>query len=243
MRLASETRNAGRAAKRQHRAGRRPGAGCLRPRDRAVAVAAEPHPRDRRLVQHGDRRGRRHPADAAGSGRRRRPAVSAVARRARLLPDRRQSLLQCRRHRRACLWQCARTLPRRRSGAADRRGVRRSAQAEEGQHRLRSEEPVRRRRRHARHHHRRRAEAVSQAQGARGRLCRPVVAGSSAFAVQPGDGPGRGCAHRLRTDRPAALRFHAAPRTGRDPAAGRGLALVCADADLIRPLGGGCAGG
>ncbi len=54
-------------------------------------------------------------ADAAG------PAVPAVARLAGLLPDRRQSLVQCRRHRRARLWQCARALPRRRGGAADRR--------------------------------------------------------------------------------------------------------------------------
>jgi FAD/FMN-containing dehydrogenase len=45
------------------------------------------------------------------------------------------------------------------------RGSRRPAQAEEGQHRLRPEEPVRRCRRHARRHHGGRAEALPEAQG------------------------------------------------------------------------------
>ncbi len=71
-----------------------------------------------------------------------------------LVPDRRQPLDQCRRHRRARLWQHARSsasgskwcCPPARSG--------RPAQAEEGQYRLRSARPLHRRRRHARHHHR-----------------------------------------------------------------------------------------
>ncbi len=91
----------------------------------------------------------------AGGGRRRRPAVSAVARLAGKLPDRRQPVLQCRRHRRARLRQCTRAVPWRRGGAAGRAGAGRSAQAEEGQYRLRPEGPVHRRRGHARHHHRR----------------------------------------------------------------------------------------
>ena len=48
--------------------------------DFAVAEPARPHSRDRRGLQHHDRRGRRHPAKGAGGRRERGPAVSAVAR-------------------------------------------------------------------------------------------------------------------------------------------------------------------
>ena len=198
-------RHAGRTAKRQYRAGRRPDAGRQRPRDRAVAVQAQPHPRNRRAVQHRHRRSGRHPPDAARGGGRGRPAVSAVAGGARLLPARRQSLVQCRRHRRAGLRQCARTVPRRRGRAAHRRGVRRPAQAQEGQHRLRPEEPVRRRGGDARRHHRRRDEAVPKAEGPGGGVRRAAIAPGRARAVFAGDGPGGRGADRLRADRRAPL--------------------------------------
>ncbi len=164
--------NAGGAVWRRHRARRRPDPAHERQRDHRLDVAHEPHPRNRHRLGHRDRGSRRGAPDPSRRGRRGRPAVSAVAGLAGQLPDRRQSVVQRRRHRRSRLRQRARALPRRRGGAAGRSRVRRSAQAEEGQYRLRSQEPVRRRGRHARHHHRRGAEAVSEAEGQGGRLGR-----------------------------------------------------------------------
>ena len=46
---------------------------------------------------------------------------------------------------------------------------------------------------------------------------------------------------RVRADRPHAARVRAAPRRGRRAAAGRRLAVACADGDFVRPLGRGCA--
>ena len=57
-----------RAAGRQYRAGRRRRSGPFGPADRAVLVAAQPHPRDRHIVEYHHRRGRRHPAEAARCG-------------------------------------------------------------------------------------------------------------------------------------------------------------------------------
>ena len=59
-------------------------------------------------------------AEVQDGGRGRRPAVPAVARLGRLLPDRRQPLDQCRRDGGARLWQCARAGARARGGARRR---------------------------------------------------------------------------------------------------------------------------
>ncbi len=203
--LATASAHAGGPAGRQHRAGRRPGAGPQRPRHRAVAVAARPHPRDRPALQHRDRGGRDRPADLAGGRRGRRPPLPAVACVGGFGADRRQPLRQCRRHGRARLWQRPRALPRAGGGAADRRGPRRPPQAQEGQHRLRPEGPVHRRRRHARRHHGGRAEALPAAPGAGGRLGRGAVAARRAGASVVGARPCRRRADRLRAGlRPAA---------------------------------------
>ena len=66
---------------------------------------------------------------------------------------------------------------------ADGRDAERAVEAEEGQHRLRSAQPLHRRRRHARHHHRGDAETVSEAARDRDRLCRPEIAGAGAEAA------------------------------------------------------------
>ena len=162
------------AAGRQHRPRRRPDAAQWR--SRGVAAPARQDPRDRHRLQHHDLRGRRGAADRAAEGVRRRPAVSAVARRGRKLHHRRQSLDQCRRHRRARLWRRARDGAWAGSGARRRARAQRAVEAEEGQHRLQSAQPLHRRGRHARHHHRGDAEAVSEAAGDRDRLCRAEVA-------------------------------------------------------------------
>ena len=60
---------------------------------------------------------------------------------------------------------------------ADGRILQRPVEAEKGQYRLRSAQPVHRRRGHARHHHRRDPEAVSEAARGRDRLRRPRIAG------------------------------------------------------------------
>ena len=67
---------ADRAAGRQHRPCRRPGAACLRQRDRRVAVAAEPRARDRHAVEHRHRRGRRRARGAAPAQSTRQTACS-----------------------------------------------------------------------------------------------------------------------------------------------------------------------
>ena len=92
-----------------------------------------------------------------------RPPVSALARRRRQLPDRRQPLDQRRRRQRAALWQRARAGARPGSRAARRPGLGRAARPAQGQHRLRPEAALPRRRRHARRDHRSRAAALPQA--------------------------------------------------------------------------------
>ena len=76
---------------------------------------------------------------------------------------------------------------------ADGRILNAPVEAEEGQYRLRSAQPLHRRRRHARHHHRGDAEAVSEAARGGNRLCRPQIAGGGAEAV--GDLAERGRGH------------------------------------------------
>ena len=60
---------------------------------------------------------------------------------------------------------------------ADGRILNGAVEAEEGQYRLRSAQPLHRRRGHARHHHRGDAETVSEAARGGDRLCRPQIAG------------------------------------------------------------------
>ena len=74
----------------------------------AVARAARQDPRRRRKGRHDHDRGRRGAGAAAGGGGGGRHALSAVARRAGLLPHRRQHLDECRRHAGARLRQYAR---------------------------------------------------------------------------------------------------------------------------------------
>ena len=101
---------------RQHRPGRRLGAGCERAPGRAVDGAAEPHPQRRCAPTS------RSTAEAgcvlqarAGGRRRARPAVRAQPRRRGQLHDRRQPGDQRRRHAGAALRQRARAVPRPRS--------------------------------------------------------------------------------------------------------------------------------
>ena len=136
-------RDADRAPGRQYRAGRR--ADPAARRDRSLPQPPRPHPRGRSRLQHHDLRGRRDPAARARGGRRRGPALSAAPavgghlhHRWRLSPmpaaararPRHRALARARRRGRA----------RRRTRAA------RSQQAQEGQYRLRSPQPVHRRR-------------------------------------------------------------------------------------------------
>ncbi len=164
------------AAGRQYRPGRRTDPASWR--GRRLAAAAGQDPRDRPRFQHHDLRGRRGAADRAAARGRSRPPVPAVARRGRKLHHRRQSLHQCRRHRGTGLWRGARDGARAGSGAGRRPDPERAVEAEEGQHRLRSAQPLHRRRGHARHHHRGDAETVSEAARGGDRLCRPQIAGA-----------------------------------------------------------------
>ena len=123
-------------------------------------------------VEHHDLRSGRGAGEGAAGRRRCRPPVSALAGRGGQLHHRRQSLHQCRWHRRARLWRRPRSRGRRRSRAGGRARAAPSQQAQEGQHRLRPQEPLHRCRRHARRHHRRGAEAVSRAQDRRDRVRR-----------------------------------------------------------------------
>ena len=163
-------RDRGRAAGRQHRPCRRPDP--VRRRGGAGAHPPRPHPRGRRDLEHHDLRSGRRARQGAGGGRRRGPPVSALARRRGQLHHRRQSLDQCRRHRCGGVWRRPRPRDGRRGGARRRPGDAPPQQAQEGQHRLRPQEPVHRRRRHARHHHRRGAQALSGAEERRDRLRR-----------------------------------------------------------------------
>ena len=86
------------------------------------------------------------------------------------LHHRRQSLDQRRRHRGARARHRALARARPRSGAGRRPHHEQPQQAQEGQHRLRPEEPVHRRRGHARRHHRGGAAARAAAEVGRDRL-------------------------------------------------------------------------
>ena len=156
-----------RAAGRQYRIGRR--ASCIERRDHSLAQPHDRDPRDRSGHQHAHGRGRRHARARARSRGRSRPALSAASPLRGHLHHRRQSLDQCRRHRCDRAWRRARACARPRSGAGGRPRAQQSQQAEEGQYRLRPEEPVHRRRRHARHHHR--GGAAAGAAPAFGRAC------------------------------------------------------------------------
>ena len=127
---------------------------------------------------------RRGAAECADARRRGRPAVSAVARRRGQLHHRRQSVDQCRRHRRAGLRRGARDGARARGGAGRRPHSQRPVEAEKGQYRLRPAQPLHRRRRHPRHHHRRDAETVSEAARGGDRLCRAEIARGCAEAAR-----------------------------------------------------------
>ena len=198
------------AAGRQYRPGRRADAASWR--GRRLAAAAGQDPRDRSRFQHHDLRGRRGAADRAAARGRGRPPVPAVARRGRKLHHRRQSLHQCRRHRGAGLWRGARDGARARSGARRRPDPERAVEAEEGQHRLRSAQPLHRRRRHARHHHRGDAKTVSEAARGGDRLCRPQIAGGGAEAAVDLAERGGRQPHQLRTAGRHRGRFQPAPR-------------------------------
>ena len=115
-------------------------------------------------------------AARARGRRRRRPALSAAAAVGGHLHHRRQSLDQCRRHRRARLRHRALARARPRGGAGRRPRAEQPQQAEEGQHRLRPQEPVHRRRRHARRHHRGGAAAGAAPALGRDRVRRRAVA-------------------------------------------------------------------
>ena len=147
----------------------------------------------------------------AARGRGRSP-VPAVARRGRKLHHRRQSLHQCRRHRRAGLWRGARDGARAGSGAGRRPDPERAVEAEEGQYRLRSAQPLHRRRGHARHHHGGDAKTVSEAARGGDRLCRPQIAGGGAEAAVDLAERGGRQPHQLRTAGRHRRRFQPASR-------------------------------
>ena len=203
-------RDRDRAARRQYRAGRRPGSAPRR--GRALAQPPRPHPRGRSDLQHHHLRGGRDLAARARGGRRRRPALSAAAALGRHLHDRRQSLHQCRRHRRAGARHraLARARPRGRAGRRPR--AQQPQQAQEGQYRLRSQEPVHRRRGHARHHHRGGAQAGAAPALGRDRVRRGAVAGGGARAARPRHRAHRRRRHQLRADAADGHRAGAAIR-------------------------------
>ena len=174
---------------------------------------------------------------AAADGR---PPVSAVARRRGQLHHRRQSLHQCRRHRRARLWRRARSRARPRSGAARRpRAATRLNKLKKDNTGYDLQEPVHRRRRHARHHHRRGAQAVSGAQDRGDRLRRRAVAAGRARAPRPDAGAHQPRRHQLRIDLPRSpSNSRCATATGcRDPL-GTAAPVVRAGAAVV----GGTAG-
>ena len=147
--------------------------------------AARQDPRGRSRLQHHDGGSRRHAAARARGGGRGRPALSAAPAVGRHLHHRRQSLDQCRRHRGARARHRALACARPRSRAGRRPRAARPQQAEEGQYRLRPEEPVHRRRRHARHHHRGGAAAGAAAALGRDGLRRRALAAGRGRSARP----------------------------------------------------------
>ena len=177
-----------RAAGRQYRALRRGDAGFERPRAGSQPGAAQPGARGRSAQLHHHRRGRRDPGRRTEGGGGGRPAVPALARRRGDGADRRQSVDQCGRHRRAALRQCARPRARARGGAARRAGVGRAVGTPQGQYRLRPETPVHRRGGDARHHHRGGAKAVSPPAGGGDRAGGDRRPGGRGGPARPGAG-------------------------------------------------------
>ena len=116
---------------------------------------------------------------------------------------------------------------------ADGRDAERAVEAEEGQHRLRSAQPLHRRRRHARHHHRGDAETVSEAARGRDRLCRPEIAGAGAEAAVDLAERGGRQPHQLRTARRHRGRFLDPSRHRRPRSAGEQASLVRADGVVL----------
>ena len=168
----------------------------------------------------------------AARGRSRSP-VPAVARRGRKLHHRRQSLHQCRRHRCAGVWRGARDGARAGSGAGRRPDPERAVEAEKGQYRLRSAQPLHRRRRHARHHHRGDAKTVSEAARGGDRLCRPQIAGGGAEAVVDLAERGGRQPHQLRTAGRHRGRFQPASRHRHPRSADEQASLVRADGVVV----------
>ena len=125
-----------------------------------------------------DRRGGRHALARARSRSCRGPALSAASPLGGDLHHRRQSFHQCRGHRGARVRHCALACARPRSGARRRPRARQPQQAQEGQYRLRPQQPFHRRGRHARRDHRRGAPSHSAAAlGGDGVPRRPLAAG------------------------------------------------------------------
>ncbi len=174
-----------------------------------------------------------HPADPAGDRGSARPLLPAQPRRPGLVPDRRQSLDQCRWRAGAALRQRAQPRDGPRGRAAQRRHLERPALAQEGQHRLRPQAPVHGRRGHARHHHQGGAEAVAGVQGRRHRLaCRARPASGDRDPVRGAFGV-RGQCRIVRDDEPRGDRNGAAPHSGRAGSAQGRHAVVPADAVVV----------
>ena len=123
--------------------------------DRAVARAHAAHPLARSAQLRDDRRSRVRAGRDPGCRGLSRSPVSDEPRLGRLVPARRQSVDERRRHRGPALRHDARPRARTGSRAAGWPRARRPQAAAQGQHRLRPARSVHRRRRHARRHHRR----------------------------------------------------------------------------------------
>ncbi len=177
---------------------------------------------------------RRHaPAHPRGGGRGG-PALSAASAFGRHLHHRRQSLHQRRRHRRARARRGALACAGSRSGAGRRAHPQQPQQAQEGQHRLRPEEPVHRRGGHARHHHRGGAAAgAAPAVGGDGlgggaRPCRPPWTFSGSATEQAA-----GTRHQLRADVARGHRHRDPARARHARSAFDALALVRSDRTVL----------
>ena len=202
-------------------------------RDRALAQPPRSHSRGRSRFQHHDLRGRRDAAARARGGGAGGPALSATAALGGDLHHRRQSLDQCRRHRRARPWHRALACARHRSRACGRTRAAQPQQAQEGQHRLRSQEPVHRRRRNARRDHRRGAATGAAAARGRDGLRRRALAGGGPRPARTCDRAHRGRRHQLRADAAARDRAGASPRRGLSRSASGEAPLVRADRTFV----------
>ena len=165
----------------------------------------------------------------------------ALARRAGLMPDRRQHLDQCRRHGGARLRQHAKPRARPRSGAADGRDLERAARPGEGQFRLRPEAALHRRGGHARHRHRGGAEALPRPRGQAVAFAGVPIPAAALKLFRHARDSGRQRAHRLRADAAHPDRIAARPSSRRARSACEPASLVRADGGLVRPRRRGCA--